>query len=66
MYPFVRRTDAPVITARPGSPTPLLPAHSFRKRSPARGPAGMILVGGVLGIMGFSLYRLVYDVEERK
>ena len=40
--------------------------NSFRKRSPVRGPAGIWMIGGVLGVMGFSLWRLTQDVEERK
>ena len=42
------------------------PVAGFRKRSPARGPLGIWLVGGTLGMMAFSLYRLLGDVEERK
>jgi hypothetical protein len=45
---------------------PGFPAAGFRKRSPARGPAGVVIVGGVLGIMGYSLWRVTQDVEERK
>jgi hypothetical protein len=39
---------------------------SFRKRSPARGPAGLVLVAGTIGVSIFGWWRYLADVDERK
>lgn len=45
---------------------PGFPDAGYRKRSPARGPAGVVMVGGALGAMALSWYFLMGDIEERK
>jgi len=45
---------------------PGFPAEGFRKRSPARGPGGAIMLAGAVGITLLGMYRFLGDVEERK
>ena len=45
---------------------PGFPAEAFRKRSPARGPGGIIMIAGAVGLTLFGMYRFLGDVEERK
>jgi len=45
---------------------PGFPVAGYRKRSPVRGPAGVVMVGGVVGMMAISWYLLMDDIEERK
>lgn len=42
------------------------PVAGYRRRSPQRGPAGVVMVGGAVGIMALSWYMLVQDIDERK
>ena len=59
---YVQDMPPPGGYAKPAS----FPAEAFRRRSPSRAPAGIILAGGVLSMMAYSLWRLLGDVEERK
>lgn len=43
---------------------PGFPVEGFRKRSPARGPAGALVIGS-LALMTWGWYRLAADVDER-
>jgi hypothetical protein len=38
----------------------------FRKQSPARLPAGYIMIAGAVGIVTIGLVRYFRDVEEKK
>lgn len=54
----------PSSTSRLAFPPRVVGAR-FRKRSPARGPAGAIIGAGALALMAWGWYRLVGSVEER-
>ncbi len=45
---------------------PGFPAEAFRKRSPARGPSGLIMLAGAAGLTLYGMMRFLGDVEERK
>jgi hypothetical protein len=45
---------------------PGFPAEAFRKRSPARGPGGVLMLAGAAGLTLWGMLRFLGDVEERK
>ena len=45
---------------------PGFPAEAFRKRSPARGPGGALMLAGAAGLTLWGMLRFLGDVEERK
>ena len=45
---------------------PGFPAEAFRKRSPARGPSGVIMLAGAVSLTVWGMLRFLGDVQERK